>query len=117
MLLPCCDENNNARWLDNFKVPDCLRDNSRPAYLHKCIRCIVQGTAWFVAGGKARSGMTHADAWTFDIPTQTWRQMQPVLRSNQDRPLVLSLGSQAIEREGRIVILDPVTGKTLPFCA
>ena len=74
---------------------------------------MIQGTAWFVAGGKARSGMTHADAWVFDFATQSWRQMAPTLRSNPSRPLVLSLGSQAIEREGRVVILDPLTGKSI----
>lgn len=75
----------------------------------------MQGNAWFVAGGKARSGMMHADAWSFDFKTHTWKRMSPVLRSNPQRPLVLSLGTQVIEKDNKIVAIDPVTGGILPL--
>lgn len=64
-----------------------------------------------MAGGKAKSGMQHADAWRFDFASHTWKQLNPRLYSNPARPLIVSLGSQAIEKDGRIVIFDLITGK------
>lgn len=64
-------------------------------------------------GGKSKTGMIHTDAWTYDFPAAKWKQMQPVLRENPARPLVLSAGCQAIEKDGRIVIIDPDTGRCL----